>query len=426
MEVEKGRMERQESGTERLEGRTERQESRTVRQEEAPRCRMEAVTASIERQQEQLTRMSDQIFDRPELAFEERFASTLLEDYLEDCGFTVERGLGSLPTAFRATYSQGTGEPRIGLLCEYDALPGGHACGHQLQGPSVAGAAKAVKELCQAENYTLVVYGTPAEEGKGGKVLLMEEGFLKDMEVALMMHGGPATQTDIRSMAKISATVTYHGRSAHAALKPESGRSALDALLLAFQGIEFMREHVREDTRMHYTVVNAGGSCNVVPDRAVGEFGIRSYDSAYLDELVGRFEGVIKGAAMMTDTQAEIHYGQRIEGKIPAIRLNELLMEKAELAGAPDRKAPREKTGSTDFANVMHRIPGACIRVAFVPGGTSSHSQEYLDAGKSARAHEAVLYGGKILGAAVLDLVEQPEVLDQVKEDFRRNLGKNE
>lgn len=400
----------------------ERQESRiqSQGQTETGRNRMEAVSAAVERQEKRLVWMSDQIFDRPELAFEEQFASALLEDYLEGCGFTVERGLGSLPTAFRATYSRGTGKPGIGLLCEYDALPDGHACGHQLQGPSVAGAAVAVKELCKAENYTLVVYGTPAEEGKGGKVLMMEEGFLKDMETALMMHGGPATQTDIRSMAKISATVTYDGRSAHAALKPESGRSALDALLLAFQGIEFMREHVREDTRMHYTVVNAGGPCNVVPDKAVGEFGIRSYDSDYLDELVGRFEQIIKGAAMMTGTQARIRYGQRIEGKIPAIRLNDLLMEKAELIGAPNRKAPRRKTGSTDFANVMHQIPGACIRVAFVPEGTSSHSQDYIDAGKSARAHEAVLYGAKILAAAALDLIEQPGVLAQVKEDFKK------
>lgn len=404
----------------------EGKENTLKKQEEMTGYQREAVAAAVERQQEQLVQMSDQIFDRPELAFEEWFASALLEDYLEGLGFTVERGLGSLPTAFRATYSRGNGEPRIGLLCEYDALPGGHACGHQLQGPSVAGAAATVKELCQKENYALVVYGTPAEEGKGGKVRLLEEGFLKDMEVALMMHGGPATQTDIKSMAKISATVTFHGHSAHAALKPEAGRSALDALLLSFQGIEFLREHVREDTRIHYTVTNGGSACNVVPALAAGEFGIRSYDSFYLDELVERFGQVIKGAAMMTGTVPEISYGQRIEGKIPAIRLNRLLMEKAELFDVPDRKAPREKTGSTDFANVTHRIPGACIRVAFVPAGTSSHSQEYLNAGKSARAHEAVICGAKILAAAALELIEKPEVLAQVKEDFEQNRRKLE
>lgn len=378
------------------------------------------IVAVIRREERELTAMSDQIFDHPEMAFKETFASGLLEDYLERNGFTVERGLGSLPTAFRAVYKRGEGGPRIGLLCEYDALPSGHACGHQLQGPAAAGAAVAVKELCRAEAFALAVYGTPAEEGKGGKVILLDEGYLGDMDVALMMHGGPATQTDIRSMAKISATVTFHGRSAHAALKPEAGRSALDALLLSFQGIEFLREHVKEDTRIHYTVAEAGGPCNVVPAVAAGEFGIRSYDSAYLDQLIARFENIVKGAALMTQTQASIAYGQRIEGKIPAIALNDLLMEMAELFDAPDRKPPREKTGSTDFANVMYRTPGSCIRVAFVPEGTSSHSQEYLDAGKSQKAHEAVLCGAAILAAASMELAENGAVLDRVKEDFRK------
>ena len=378
------------------------------------------VMSVIRREERELTAMSDQIFGHPEMAFKEMFASGLLEDYLERSGFEVERGLGSLPTAFRAVFKRGEAGPRIGLLCEYDALPSGHACGHQLQGPAVAGAAVAVRELCRAEAFTLVVYGTPAEEGKGGKVILLDEGYLGDMDVALMMHGGPATQTDIRSMAKISATVTFHGRSAHAALKPEAGRSALDALLLSFQGIEFLREHVKEDTRIHYTVADAGGPCNVVPAVAAGEFGLRSYDSAYLDQLIARFENIVKGAALMTQTQASIAYGQRIEGKIPAIALNDLLMEMAELFDAPDRKPPREKTGSTDFANVMHRIPGSCIRVAFVPEGTSSHSQEYLEAGKSQKAHEAVLCGAAILAAASMELAENGAVFDQVKEDFRK------
>lgn len=380
----------------------------------------ERIEEIIEREKDTLCSMADRIFDRPEMAFEEVFASGLLEDYLEKKGFAVERGLGSLSTAFRAEYRQGTGGPRIGLLCEYDALPNGHACGHHMQGPAITGAAAAVKELLKAEDYTLVVYGTPAEEGKGGKVIMMNEGYLRDMDVALMMHGGPATQTDIKSMAKISAKVTFHGHSAHAALKPEAGRSAFDALLLSFQGIEFLREHVREDTRIHYTVTDAGGPCNVVPATAAGEFGIRSYDSDYLDQLIGRFEHVMEGAALMTETKCEIQYGQRIEGKIPALRLNELLMEHAEAFGAPNRKPAREKTGSTDFANVMHELPGSCIRIAFVPNGTSSHSQEFVDAGKSKEAHEAVLYGAKILAATAADLIRKPALLAEVKEDFEK------
>lgn len=240
----------------------------------------------------ELTTMADAIYDKPEMAFQETFASTLLEDWLESRGFTVQRGLGSLNTAFRAEYNWGHDGPRIGLLCEYDALPNGHACGHQLQGPAILGAAAAIAHLFKEKDFTLIVYGTPAEEGKGGKVIMMKEGYLKDLDIALMMHGGPATQTDIKSMAK---------------------------------------------------------------------------------------------------------------------KLNALLMENAVLYHAPNCKPDREKTGSTDFANVMHEIPGACIRVAFVPEGSSSHSQEYLDWGKTPQAYRAIALGSQILAATVYDLLDDEE-----------------
>ena len=378
----------------------------------------EAIQKTVEGFLPELWAMSREMYENPEPGLEEINSSRLLREWLTRQGFAVEENFHGLPTAFRAEYQNGEGGPSIGLLCEYDALPQGHACGHQMQGPAIVGAAFVLKELLKEASYKLIVYGTPAEEGKGGKVTMMEEGYLQDMDVALMMHGGPATQTDIHSMAKVSAKVTFHGKSAHAALKPEAGRSALDALLLSFQGIEFMREHVKEDTRIHYTVTDAGGPCNVVPQTASGEFGIRSYDSGYLDELIRRFENIVKGAALMTETNGEIRYGKRIEGKIPVLKLNELLMENAAYYQAPNLQPDREKTGSTDFANVMYRIPGACIRVAFVAPGTSSHSQEYVDAGKSGEAHNAVLCGAKILAATAADLVMEPELLAKVREEF--------
>ena len=377
----------------------------------------------IDRERQTLAAMADDIFDHPEMAYHEEYASALLEDYLEAHGFAVERGLGSMKTAFRAIWSSGSGGPRIGLLCEYDALSNGHSCGHQMQGPAIVGAAAAVKALVPG-NYTLVVYGTPAEEGAGGKVTMLEEGYLEDMDVAMMMHGGPATQTDVRSMAKISATVTYHGKSAHAALKPEDGISALDALFLSFQGIEYLREHVKEDTRMHYTVKNAGGSVNVVPAEASGDFALRSYDSHYLDHLIQRFEQIVEGAGLMAGARGEIQYHRRYEGKIPARRLNQLLMDQAAYFHAPNCQPPREKTGSTDFANVMYRLPGSCIRVAFVAPGTSSHSQEFLDAGKTEAAHDAVIYGAKILAAAAWELVDNPRLLAEIQEEFRQEKEK--
>lgn len=385
-----------------------------------------AIEQHIEKEQIRLWEMADAIFDNPELAFKETFASHLLEEALCERGFHVERGLGSLPTAFRAIYRQGEGGPNIGLLCEYDALPMGHGCGHHMQGPAIVGAADAVKNTLQGRSYTLTVYGTPAEEGGAGKLIMLRDGYLNELDVALMMHGGPATQVDIKSMAMQTLVVTFHGKSAHAALKPDAGRSALDALLLAFHAVEFLREHVKEDTRMHYTIIDAGGPENSVPSKAVGRFTLRSYNTDYLTELVTRFKKIVEGAALMTETSYEIDDDPLMsrDGKIPAHHLNAILMEHAAYYNAPNIKGAREKTGSTDFGNVTYRIPGACLRVAFVDEGVSSHSQAFLDDGKSERGHRAISVAAKVLAATAAQLIEEPASLLKIQQEFQETREK--
>lgn len=377
------------------------------------------ILEEVDKIKEKLFQMSDTLFDHPELCYEEFFSSKLLEDFLEENGFEVQRGLGSIETAFKGVYKNKDSKYNIGLLCEYDALPMGHGCGHQMQGPSIIGAAIAVKEAIKDLPYNLIVYGTPAEEGGGGKIKMLKEGYLKDIDLALMMHAGPATQVDVKSMAMSSKKVTFYGKSSHAALKPEDGRSAFDALLLSFQGIEFLREHVKEDTRMHYTIKTSPGPANVVPSKAEGLFSLRSYNSKYLDEIVERFEKVIKGASIMTDTTYEIVEEKRLESKIPSYKLNELIMNNARELDAPRIRDAREKTGSTDFGNVTYILPGACARIAFVPEGVASHSQEFLDLGKEKEAHECIEYGTKILATTVCDLIENPELIEEIKRDFK-------
>jgi len=368
----------------------------------------------------ELLGMSDYIFDNPELAFEEFKAAEILTNYLEENGFNVELGLGTLKTAFRAVYENGVGGPTIGLLCEYDALEGmGHACAHQMQGPSIVGAALSIKNVLIDKPYKLIVYGTPGEEGGGGKITMLKEGYLTDIDVALMMHGGPATQTDVKSMASTSISVTFHGESAHAALKPELGRSALDALLLTFHGLEILREHVLEDTRMHYTVIDAGGPSNVVPAKAVGSFNLRSYNSAYLKDVVRRFEKIVEGASLMTETTYEVEIEKTLESKIPVYKLNELLMSNAELIDAPTRRIAREKTGSTDFGNVTYLLPGSCIRVAFVDENLSSHSLDFINDGKSERGHAAVITAAKILAGTTFDVINNPDIVKEIQDEFK-------
>ena len=375
----------------------------------------------------EMTAMADDIFDHPEIGLEEFHAQKVLTDWLEKEGFAVERGVVGVETAFKAVYRQGEGGPNIGLLCEYDALPGiGHACGHHMQGPSILAAAKAMKDAEIRKPYTITVYGTPAEESVSGKIRMIQNGCtFEELDVALMMHGGPATQVDVKSLANSKYKVIFHGVSAHAAIKPEKGRSALDALILAFQGIEFLREHVNSDVKIHYTVVNCGGTpANVVPAYAEASVYVRSYNRAYLDTVCRRFEKVLKGAAMMTETEVEIIEEKKVDNKIPVLTLNDLVMKQAEEIHAPQIAPAREKTGSTDFGNVMRRVPGTCARIAFVAPGAAAHSQEYIEAGKTEAAHDAVIYGAKILAGTALELIEDPELLKQAKEEFRKNLAK--
>ena len=375
----------------------------------------------------EMTAMADDIFDHPEIGLEEFHAQKVLTDWLEKEGFVVERGVAGVETAFKAVYRHGEGGPNIGLLCEYDALPGiGHACGHHMQGPSILAAAKALKDAEIREPYVITVYGTPAEESVSGKIRMIQNGCtFEELDAALMMHGGPATQVDVKSLANSKYKVIFHGVSAHAAIKPEKGRSALDALILAFQGIEFLREHVNSDVKIHYTVVNCGGTpANVVPAYAEASVYVRSYNRAYLDTVCRRFEKVLKGAAMMTETEVEIIEEKKVDNKIPVLTLNDLVMKQAEEIHAPQIAPAREKTGSTDFGNVMRRVPGPCARIAFVAPGAAAHSQEYIEAGKTEAAHDAVIYGAKILAGTALELIEDPELLKQAKEEFRKNLAK--
>lgn len=381
--------------------------------------------ANIDKQRTDLINMADNIFDNPEYEGQEFLAAGLITKYLKENGFQVEMGIADFPTAFKATYTKGMGGPTIGILCEYDALRGlGHGCGHHMQGPACIGAAVALKNVCSNVPYKIVVYGTPAEETLSAKCAILNKGCFRELDVAFMMHGGPNTCTDIKCLALSTFEVVFKGKGAHAALAPEKGRSGLDALMIAFNGIEFLREHVPEDVRMHYTITELPGPMNVVPKKAVGEVALRSFSKETLDKVVLRFRDIIKGAALIAGVDYEITQKSDLYNKIPVLTLNDLLMDNAKLAGAPQLALPREKTGSTDFGNVMYEIPGSCIRVAFVPEGTSSHTQEFVDAGKSEDAHNCVIYGAKAIAGAALDLIENPEKMEAVKKEFAVNKAK--
>lgn len=362
--------------------------------------------------------LSDKIFDHPEEGNQEVRACQWLTEQFEIAGFVVEKAPLNIPTAFSATWKNCGGGYRIGILCEYDALPIGHACGHQMQGPVALATAFALQQTKIEIPFTLQVIGTPAEETTSAKLPMAKEGFFDELDVVFMMHGSDRTTVDDKSLALNLMNYTFFGTESHAAVAPEKGRSALDALLLMFNGIEFLREHMRLDSRIHGIVKEGGLAANIVPGRAVGQFYIRAADRTYLNDLVERVEKIARGAALMTETELEIQEVKKYDNKISVPILNQILLQNAAYAGAQDITPPRSFTGSTDFSTVTYRVPGACIRVGFLPLGTSSHSQAWLDMGKSAEIHRALAIGTKALAGTIIDLLEMPEKREQIQKEF--------
>lgn len=383
---------------------------------------MKNVELGIEKLSPKLIEMADYIFDNPEIGVVEYKASTLLCDYLEENGFTVERGIAELPTAFRASYRSGKGGIRLGLFCEYDALEGlGHACAHHLQGPIVIGAAIAIKNSIKNKDYDIVIYGAPAEETIGGKLNMLKCGYCKDIDIAMMVHGSPNTSIDKKSLALSKYKVTFHGKASHASSGPENGRSAFDAALLMFHGIETMREHVTDDVRIHYNVANLIGAANMVPPLCISEVYVRSATSTKLEKTEAWFFDIAKGASLMTQTSFAIEEIKRTDSRVPVFALNELILNNAAYYNAPCIRPPREKTGSSDFSNVMRNVPGACFRFAMVPETASTHSQEFLDAGKTKETHDLLVLVSKTIAKSMLDLINNPEKLEEIKTEFEAN-----
>ena len=377
----------------------------------------------IDRQAPELFGMACRIFDNPECRGKEFFAAGLLVKALEDAGFTVETGVGGEPAAFRATWQNGQGGPNIGILGEYDALEQqGHACGHHMQTPAAIGAAIAVKDAFAGTDkpFTLTVYGTPAEETYGGKIIMAENGCFQELDIALGTH---ATRSEAyvggTSMALNSYVVTFQGTAAHAAGLPWEGRSAGDAMFLAFNGVEHMREHVKDGTRMHYTVKEALGPSNIVPEKAVAGFTIRSRNTAYLQQLDSWLRDVWKGACLMTQTSHEIQQMPFFAARKKNMVLTGIAKENYNLLGIETIPGLiLDSNGSTDFGNVSAMVPGIMVYLHYTdaPG----HSQAWVDAGKSEEARACTIDSAKMLAGILFDLIQNPDMVQQAKEEFNK------
>jgi amidohydrolase len=383
-----------------------------------------------------LVAMSHAIHDQPELRFEEHHAAERLQHFLAGEGFAVRSGLAGMPTAFRAERPFGpdrTGGPVIAVFCEFDALPGlGHACGHNIIATAGAGgAAAAARWLAgpapdaqgpggQRPAGTLVVLGSPGEEGGGGKVRLGEAGELAGIDAAIMVHPAGFDSVARTNLGRISLRATFTGHASHAAAAPERGRNALDAATLLLVAIGLLRQQVRADSRIHAKVAEGGDSINVIPERSVVELFIRSPDSGYLrGRLLDAIRDCVAGSALATGTTWEL--AEPAPAYDP-VRPNQVLAELAAVAFAQvgrdvDPAAVAGNAGSTDMGNVSQLMPALHPYLQVEPG-LAIHTREFATAARGAAGDRAVLDGATLLGVMASALLTRPALVTAARAAF--------
>ncbi len=378
-----------------------------------PAAMKAAVQQAIAGLSEELRALSMDIHAHPELNFEEVHAHEVLTGTLERHGFRVERGAYGMPTAFRA--EAGSGGPVVAVLCEYDALPGiGHACGHNLIAASGIAAGLALREALAAAGAdgTVVVLGSPAEEGGGGKVIMVDRGAFAGVDAAMMLHPAPEDGVWPNIIAVRRLMVTFHGRAAHAAAFPHEGLNALDALVLGYNALAMLRQQLTPDVRVHGMLTHGGVRPNIIPDRAAADFIVRAQDQAALDTVCPRVLACFEGAAVATGCRLEVEWGGQ---PYADLRTNDPLAE-AYVANAralgrtlPGREAGMKNPGSTDMGNVSYVVPS--IHPMFgIRTEAGNHTPEFTAAAGTPQAHQEMLTAATALAMTAVDYYTSAEL----------------
>jgi len=378
------------------------------------------------------------IHAHPELNYMEQHAAQLLSGTLEGHGFKVERGVGGVETAFTATLSGGAGNgPTVAVIAEYDALPEiGHGCGHNLIAMAAIGAGLGLKANLAYLPGKVMVIGTPAEEGGGGKIRMLDAGVFKDVDAVLSSHPSSnrtVIPTDIPmgeswSLAMVGYRYIFHGKAAHAAAMPHEGINALNGVIHLFSGIDSLRQHLREDTRIHGIITDGGMAPNVVPEYAAANFMLRCRDRDYLsDVIVGRVLQAAEGAAAMTGCRLEVgEYYPFYENVRPNSVIAGLLLTNAGVSGLPlDEPLPGRQgsAASTDFGNVSQALPAYELRYAVSETPVASHSREMTETAKSEYAINAAINVAKAMTLTACDLLLDPSTLSAAHAEFEQRSG---
>lgn len=391
----------------------------------------QAALDAIDAHAGELRAVSQFIHDHPEIALEEEQSSAAAADVLERLGFDVDRGIAGLSTAFRATTGN-DGGPHIAFLAEYDALPGvGHGCGHNLIALSALAAGVGASAGLNGRQARITVFGTPAEEAVGGKVIMKNAGVFDGVDAAMGAHPGdgeaycPTVEGSGEALACQAVTIAFRGKAAHAAADPFNGINALDAVISTFNGINALRQHVKSDARLHGIIVEGGQAANVIPDYAEALFYVRAGTQKYMYELVEKVRKIAEGAALMTGATLEFSFPEDASwDMITNYTLANALKANIDKVGLslPEAKAA-EGTGSTDWGNVSYAVPSVETAYPIVRGRCTWHSQEVVDAAESELGYANTFLIAKAMALTALDLVEQPETLAAIKREFAAALA---
>jgi aminobenzoyl-glutamate utilization protein B len=436
----------------------------------SPTAVKRSAVASIDKHAGELTAVSDQVWTYAETALREYKSSKVLADFAEAKGFAVTRNVSGMPTAFVAKF--GTGRPIVGILGEYDALPGvsqkpqaeesplvaggaGHGCGHNMLGAASLGAALAIKEQIEAGRLqgTVIYFGTPAEEAVGGKTYMARDGAFNDVDVMFAWHPGDTSHADmVTGQAMVDLRVEFSGHAAHAAADPWNGRSALDGVEAFTHGVNLMREHMPLSSRVHYVIPDGGDVPNVVPDHAAVWIWARDQKRSEVEKLYAWLGKIAEGAALMTDTKVEVKlqggswetltnsvgaklldanlrwigtpaytaeedaFARKIQSatKVPVVGMNREIV-------ALDAQV--EEGGSTDVGDVSWIVPTLNLTVVTSPKDAPWHAWPVVATGGTSIGHKGMLVAAKTLAATMVDLFEKPQALKAVRAEFEKKRG---
>lgn len=443
----------------------------------------------IDENKDRLVEISDLIWEYAELGLKEFKSSKLLANELKKNSFRVEMGVAGMPTAFVATW--GEGRPAIGIMGEYDALPGlsqkniprreplvpgapGHGCGHNIHGTSGMAAAIAVKTCMERYGLkgTVKFFGCPAEENFSGKVFMVRDGYFDGLDAVISHHPGTMNAATLRSCLAInSAKFHFYGRAAHAGASPEEGRSALDAVELMNIGVNYLREHIIQDARIHYVIERGGEQPNIVPEYARSWYYVRAPEREQVEHIYGWILDMARGAALMTRTRLKVEFLEGLHNLIPNRTLAQLVVENMREVGLPEyseediefareisKTIPRETKinqlrksgrpgwerlvdkliddevpdpwgegqvshGSTDVADVSWQAPTIEFSTAAWVLGTPGHSWQSTAQSASGIGHKSLIFAAKVMAATVIDLLTKPEIVAKAKEEHEKRLG---